>query len=60
METACPSAHAFGKHKLGIVHDMWVMRDVDVFVTFHGAGEMNAIFIISNQMFSRSLVHPGE
>ena len=36
-------AHAFGKHRLGIVHDMWVMRHVDVFVTFHGAGEMNAI-----------------
>ena len=37
--------HAFGKHPLGIVHDMWVMRHVDVFVTFHGAGEMNAIFM---------------
>ena len=37
--------HAFGKHPAGIVHDMWVMRDVDVFVTFHGAGEMNAIFM---------------
>ena len=38
-------AHAFGKHPKGILHDMWVMRHVDVFVTFHGAGEMNAIFM---------------
>ena len=36
---------AFGKHKAGIVHDMWVMRHVDVFVTFHGAGQQNAIFM---------------
>ena len=24
---------------------MWVMRQTDVFVTFHGAGQMNAIFL---------------
>ena len=38
-------AHEFGKHPAGFVHDVWVMTQVDVFVTFHGAGQMNAIFL---------------
>lgn len=38
-------AHTFGHHAYGIVHDMWVMRNVDAFITFHGAGEMNAVFL---------------
>ena len=29
----------FGKHPAGMVHDMWLMRTVDVLMTFHGAGE---------------------
>lgn len=38
-------AHEFGSHRGGFLHDMWVMRQTDVFVTFHGAGQMNAIFL---------------
>jgi hypothetical protein len=38
-------AHEFGAHGEGFLHDMWVMSQVDVFVTFHGAGQMNAIFL---------------
>lgn len=38
-------SHEFGAHPAGFLHDMWAMRKVDVFVTFHGAGQMNAIFL---------------